>query len=69
MLRWKGRETGARGAKFVKDRTGCGGVVIIEGISDLEFRSREMPKNPVCGRWSPQRPFSECYILSSRIGA
>ena len=37
MLRWKGRESGARGAKVVKDRIGCGGVVIIEGISQLEF--------------------------------
>ena len=60
---------GARGAKVVKDRTGGGGVVIIEGVSELEFRSREMLKNPVCGRWSPQRPFSECCNLSSRSGA
>lgn len=50
MLRWKRSESGARGAKVVKDRTGGGGVVIIEGVSELEFRSREMPKNPVCGR-------------------
>ena len=61
---WRDRRQG------VEDRTGCGGVVIIEGVSKLEFRSREMhKKKPVCGRKSPQRAFSECCILSPRPGS